>query len=191
MQFTGSVQALPRSVIERMTGRSWRVDCPVPMDELAYLQLSHRDFDGVAKAGELVIAARVAKDVLGVFQRLFEAGFPIAQMRLVDDFDADDELSMAANNTSGFNGRRVAGTDRWSEHAFGLAIDVNPVQNPYLHDGRISPPASAAYLDRGHERPGMALPGGVLVAAFADIGWGWGGTWPGRPDYHHFSASGR
>jgi hypothetical protein len=108
----------------------------------------------------------------------------------VSKYRGSDDASMAADNTSGFNCRFVAGTRRWSMHAYGLAVDVNPVENPYVARSRISPPAGGRYVDRARRRPGMAVPRGVLVEAFAVAGWKWGGHWTGTPDYQHFSTTG-
>jgi hypothetical protein len=113
-------------------------------------------------------------------------------MRLVDNYGASDFASIEADNTSSFNCRRATGQTRWSEHAFGRAIDINPIENPYVYpNGTTVHRASRAYLDRSRSRPGMAMPGGVLVRAFGQVGWGWGGTWVGAKDLQHFSSSGR
>ena len=125
------------------------------------------------------------------FGSLYDAGFPIARMRLVDDYGADDDRSMAANNTSGFNCRRVAGQRSWSQHAYGAAIDINPVQNPYVRRTSVLPAAGRAYVDRTRQRPGMVLAGDPVVRAFAAVRWGWGGGFRSLKDYQHFSASGR
>lgn len=182
---------LPPQVRARMEGVSWRSGCPVGLDALAYVEVSHWGFDGALHAGELVVATGGADDVVSVFADLFDAGVPVERMRLVDDYGADDDASMAANNTSGFNCRTVAGTNRWSEHASGLAIDINPVQNPYVRGGFVAPPAGRAYLDRTDVRPGMAVRPGPIVRAFEAIGWRWGGDFGSLKDYQHFSASGR
>jgi hypothetical protein len=189
--FEGSAMPLPSDVRERMSGVSWHEGCPVALGELAYLQARHWGFDGTVHDGEMVVAAAVADDVLGVLADLFDTRFPVERMRLVDAYDADDDASMAANNTSAFNCRTVVETNRWSQHAFGTAVDVNPVQNPYVQGQQVSPPAGAAYLDRSDVRPGMAVRPGPPVAAFGEIGWGWGGDWVSSKDYQHFSASGR
>jgi hypothetical protein len=188
--FTGEVHPIDDAVRARMP-HSWRPGCPVVLDDLRLLRLSHRGFDGAVHEGELVVHAEVADAVVGVFRSAFDAGFPIERMELVDAYGADDDRSMAANNTSAFNCRRIAGTDRWSEHAYGRAIDINPVQNPYVRGSRVDPPAGAAYVDRGDVRPGMLTADGPVVRAFTDIGWGWGGTWSSGKDYQHVSASGR
>ena len=135
----------------------------------------------------------VASDVVAVFRRLYRARFPIRRMVRVDAYRGSDRASMAADNTSGFNCRfaQAAGPRRWSEHAYGRAIDVNPVENPYVQGTRVSPPSGRAFANRSRPRPGMAVAGGVLVQAFAARGWAWGGRWAGTPDYQHFSTSGR
>jgi hypothetical protein len=140
----------------------------------------------------MVVHEAVASDVVRIFARLYRARFPIARMEPVDRYGGSDDASMAADNTSGFNCRRAIsdGPPRWSAHAYGRAIDVNPVENPYLLRGRVLPPAGQAFLDRSRHRPGMALPGGALVRAFAAAGWGWGGRWTAAPDYQHFSTTG-
>ena len=111
-------------------------------------------------------------------------------MQLVDDFGGDDAASMAANNTSAFNCRTVAGSARWSEHAYGTAIDINPVQNPYVAGSAVDPPAGSEYLDRANVRPGMMVSGGVGVNVFRFVGWGWGGDWSSAKDYQHVSLRG-
>ena len=136
--------------------------------------------------------ATVARDVVTVFRRLYAQHFPIRRIQGVDVYRANDERSMAADNTSAFNCRYAvaSGPRRWSVHAFGEAIDVNPVENPYLEGGIAHPAAGRRYLDRSKVRPGMAVPNGVLVRAFRSVGWQWGGRWSASPDYQHFSATG-
>jgi hypothetical protein len=128
-----------------------------------------------------------------VFRTLYRARFPIRRMRPVDAYRGSDDRSAAADNTSAFNCRAAvtSGPKSWSMHAFGEAIDVNDVENPYLEGARVIPPAGKAYVDRAKVRPGMAVPRGVLVRAFARVGWGWGGYFAGTPDYQHFSTNGR
>jgi hypothetical protein len=170
---------------------SWRSGCPVGPGDLRALQLSYWGFDDRAHTGVLVIHASQVEAVTGVFQRLYEARFPIRRMEPVDVYGGSDEASTAADNTSGFNCRNAvsSGPPQWSAHAYGRAIDVNPVENPYVLGGQVLPPAGAAYLDRNDVPPGMAVRGGELVAAFAAAGWSWGGVWA-NPDYQHFSSTG-
>ena len=172
---------------------SYRAGCPAPPAQLRTLRLAYWGFDGRRHVGALVVHRRVAADVVGVFRRLYAARFPIRRMRPVSAYRGSDDASMAADNTSSVNCRRAVGasSSAWSMHAYGLAIDVNPVENPYVLGGRARPPAGRSYLDRAHARPGMATPGGVLVRAFERAGWSWGGRWAGTPDYQHFSTTGR
>jgi D-alanyl-D-alanine carboxypeptidase len=170
---------------------SYRAGCPVGTAQLRRVTVSHWDFGGRQRIGSVVVRSTVARDVLIVFRRLHAARFPIRRLRPIDAYKARDATSLAADNTAGFNCRYAIapGAKRWSSHAYGLAIDVNPVENPYLDRGLVRPPAGRRYLDRSRPRPGMAIPGGVLVRAFSAIGWSWGGTWS-APDYQHFSATG-
>ncbi len=172
---------------------SWRAGCPVGPAELRLVRLAYWDFAGRRRIGELVVHRDVATDVVAVFRRLYRARFPIRKMVRVDAYRGSDPASMAADNTSAFNCRfaQAAGAKRWSEHAYGRAIDVNPVENPYVEGARVSPPSGRAFANRSRSRPGMAVAGGVLVRTFAAHGWSWGGRWTGTPDYQHFSTSGR
>jgi hypothetical protein len=189
--FRGSIARIDAAQAKRMTGVSWRPSCPVPLRDLRILSLSHRRFDGRVGTGRLVVHEDVARDVLAVFRRLYEARFPIRRMTPVDAYGGSDFRSIEADNTSAFNCRRVEGTSRWSEHAYGRALDLNPIENPYVSGGSTSHRASVPYLDRSRRRPGMAYEGGSAVRAFDAIGWGWGGRWTSVRDYQHFSASGR
>ena len=189
--FRGTIAAIDGARSKRMTGVSWRPGCPVPLGALRLLTMTYRGFDGRAHTGRLVVHRDVSREVVDAFQELYAAGFPIRRMVPVDAYGASDFTSIEADNTSAFNCRYVDGTTRWSEHAFGRAIDINPIENPYVSGGRTSHVASRRYLDRSRHRPGMAVEGGALVSAFDRIGWGWGGRWSGAQDYQHFSASGR
>jgi hypothetical protein len=170
---------------------SYRAGCPLGPAQLRTVRVAYWGFDGRARLGKLVVHQRVAPDVVAVFRRLYGARFPIRRMVPVSRYRGSDDASMAADNTSGFNCRFVSGTSRWSMHAYGLAIDVNPIENPYVSGTRVRPSAGRRYLDRARRRPGMAVEGGVLVRAFAAAGWKWGGHWRGPPDYQHFSTTGQ
>jgi len=170
---------------------SWRAGCPVGPAQLRRVRLSYWGFDGRAHRGSLDVHVSVAGGVVRIFRRLYTARFPIRRMRPVDAYGANDDRSMAADNTSAFNCRFVSSTRRWSMHAYGQAIDVNPVENPYVSSAGVQPPAGRAFVDRSRVRPGMAVAGGTLVRAFAAAGWAWGGRWGGTPDYQHFSTTGR
>lgn len=186
--FESSVQRIDEALKARMA-YSWRPGCPVPRWKLRYVTVSFVGFRGGARRGELVVHRNQAEAVVGVFERLYELRFPIRRMRLVDDYLGDDDSSMAANNTSAFNCRRRSNGTTWSEHAYGRAIDINPVQNPYVYRGVADPPAGAAYVDRSPLRKGMVTRG--VRRAFSSVGWSWGGDWTGVKDYQHFSATGR
>lgn len=190
--FAGNSAPLTAAQRRRMEEASWRLGCPVSLEELRVVSLRHWGFDGMVHDGELIVRADVANDVERAFATIFEARFPIDRMEPVDRFDGDDDRSMVANNSSGFNGREVAlrpGT--WSQHAFGLAIDLNPIQNPYVRrDGTVRPSEAQPFLDREREEPGVIRAGDAVVRAFAEIGWGWGGDWEPHKDYQHFSLSG-
>jgi hypothetical protein len=189
--FRGTISRIDGTLAERMTGVSWRPGCPVHLRNLRLLRLSHWRFDGTVRTGRLIVHADVARELVDVFRTLYRARFPIRRMVPVDAYGASDFRSIEADNTSAFNCRYVEGTTRWSEHAYGRAIDVNPIENPYVSGGSTSHRASVPYVDRSRRRPGMAYEGGVLVRAFDAIGWGWGGRWTSVKDYQHFSASGR
>ncbi len=186
--FRGSVSPVTAATL----GLSYRPGCPVGPDLLRLLRLSYWGFDGRAHRGSLVVNAAVVPAVMRVFARLYREHFPIRRMIPIAAYEGSDDRSMAADNTSAFNCRYAVATGpkRWSVHAYGEAIDVDPVENPYLEAGRLLPPAGRRYADRGVVRPGMAVPGGELVAAFAAAGWQWGGRWTASPDYQHFSATG-
>jgi poly-gamma-glutamate synthesis protein (capsule biosynthesis protein) len=185
--FTGVTGPVPDAVFERMQGRSWVSDdarCP-PRDALAYLQLDHRTLDGGTARGELIVAHRIADETLALFRRLWAIGFPIARMTLIDELGADDLRSMAADNSSGFNFRVVAGTTELSQHALGLAIDLNPVENPWVQTDRFVPAVGAPFLDRTALRAGMIVRPGPVVRILDELGWEWGGDWKHARDYHH------
>jgi hypothetical protein len=171
---------------------SWHPGCPVAPAQLRRLHVAYWGFDGRAHTGVLVVNADAVSDLVHVFARLYAARFPIRRMRPIDAYHGRDEPSLEADNTAAFNCRYAVapGPRRWSAHAFGRAIDVNPVENPYLEGGRVHPRRGRAFLDRSRRRPGMAVRGGLLVRAFAGVGWAWGGRWAGSPDYQHFSATG-
>ena len=190
--FRGSVSALSPAVCQSMTGVSWRPGCPVGLDELRLVRARYLGMDGRAHTGRIVVQRDVATEVVAVLRRLYAARFPIRRMVPVDAYGGSDYRSIEADNTSAFNCRYVDGTTRWSEHAYGRAIDLNPIENPYVTSaGTTSHRASRRYLRRSPYRSGMAVGGGVAVRAFEEAGWGWGGRWSGDRDYQHFSASGR
>jgi poly-gamma-glutamate synthesis protein (capsule biosynthesis protein) len=183
--FTASVAPV------RALGRSWHRGCPVAPRELRLVTLTYWGFDARAHTGQLVVHRDVATSVTRVFRTLYALRFPIRRMQPVDHFGADDDRSMAADNTSAFNCRFVEGTARWSEHAYGRAIDVNPVENPFVSGTHVSPARGRRFADRSLRAPGMIHAGDEVVRTFASVGWGWGGNWRSPKDYQHFSATGR
>jgi hypothetical protein len=188
-RFRARITPIPDDLAAAMTGVSWHPDprCP-PFAELALLRLVHVDPAGGEREGELVVAAALADDLARAFERLHAARFPIARMERIDAYGGSDDRSMAANNSSGFNFRTIAGSDQLSLHALGRAVDINPLWNPYVVAGAIHPPAGAAFLDRADVRPGMIVRPGPVTDAFDAIGWEWGGDWTrGVKDYHHFA----
>jgi hypothetical protein len=176
---------------DRMRGNSWHRGCPVRIKRLRLLRLSFHGFDGERHIGRLV-AHRDAVDALRrTLRSMWRHGFKVRRMKLVDRYGGSDRRSMRRNNTSAFNCRKVSGTDHWSQHAFGRAIDINPVQNPYVRsDGTVIPRKGERFANRSRHHKGMIHAGGNTVRAFSRNGWGWGGYWSSSKDYQHFSATG-
>jgi hypothetical protein len=189
-EFSARVSPLDASTRHLMIGRSWRPGCPVPMRDLRLIRMKIWGFDRKWHRGRLVVNRRYTDEMVRVFKRLYEVRYPIRQMRLVDHFGADDHRSMAADNTSAFNCRAITGGTEWSEHAYGRAIDLNPVENPYVRGGSVAPDAGQEFADRP-DAPGVIHADDEVVRAFAEVGWSWGGDWDSPIDYQHFSASGR
>jgi hypothetical protein len=171
---------------------SWKPGDPVKIEALRLLGVSFWGFDGRGHSGQIVVNADVADAALQVFRSLYAARYPIEHMKLVDAYGADETAIMRANDTSGYNGRWVYGAQGvWSQHAFGHAIDINPLQNPYTWDHHVAPPEGKVYLDRSLHALGMIHSGDAAVRAFQAVGWIWGGTWSSSKDYMHFSPSGK
>jgi hypothetical protein len=190
--YTATIRPLPHGVRAWMNGVSWHPGCPVHLRALRLVTLRYWGFDRRAHRGRLVVHRDVAEKVVGIFRRLYQASFPIRQMRLVDYYGADDRTSMEHDNTSAFNCRWRAGQPGvWSQHAYGRAIDVNPVENPYVWSGGVSPWNGAPFVDRSHRRRGMIFHGDEVWWAFRDRSWEWGGDWTSVKDYQHFSRNGR
>ena len=170
---------------------SWRSGCPVPVEQLRALDVSHWGFDGHVHTGRLIVAANEAAPIVAVMGELYAQRYPIERMQPIDVYGGDDNRSISANNTSAFNCRAVTGGGGWSEHAYGRAIDVNPFVNPYVKGATVLPPEAAAYVDRGRADAGMIHDGDGVVQAFLAQGWRWGGSWTSIKDYQHFSTTGR
>jgi hypothetical protein len=163
----------------------------VSVDELRYITVSHHGFDGEVHTGEMIVNAAEADGVVEVFRQLFAAQYPIEQMRVIRAEEVDDHPTGDWNETTSFVCRPAVGSSNWSQHAYGLAIDVNPFHNPYLRGDLVIPELASSYTARDDARVGMIFDDDVVVEAFADIGWSWGGDWNTLKDWMHFSKSGR
>lgn len=179
--------AVIKPVTAKRLASSWREGCPVGPDQLRLISLNFVGFDGAVHRGELVVNADLATEVARVFADLYFSRFPIERMETVEKYNSDDDASMAANNTSAFNCRPITGGTAWSNHSYGRAIDINPVQNPYIsRSGKVYPPNGAPYVDRTQNVPGMIHAGDTTEQAFTTRGWTWGGFWDTPIDYQHF-----
>ena len=173
---------------------SWKPGCPVPLRDLSYLRLPYIGFDGKKHTGELIVHRTVAREVRQIFGALFKAGYPIRRMRLVSNYGASDFRSIEADNTSAFNCRPVTGGKKWSNHSYGKAIDINPIENPYIsHSGRIAHKASLRYGKNGRKHrthtpadKAIIAKGDRIIKLFKKHGWRWGGDWHSIKDYQHF-----
>jgi D-alanyl-D-alanine dipeptidase len=186
-----SSQPVPDSVFQRMQGRSWPEGCTVSRSDLRYLRLSHFDAGKKEHVGEMVCNKAIANDLLEIFRELYRQQYPIQRIRLIDDYEAQDELSMRDNNTSCFCYRKVSGTTKLSKHATGMAVDINTLYNPYVRTGkdgrRIVEPATAVnYVDRRKSFPYKIVKGDLLHRLFLQHGFRWGGSWRTMKDWQHF-----
>ena len=189
-RFTAVNKPLPDWVIKRMKRHSWREGCPVPLEKLSYIYLKHWGFDDKVHDGRLVVHQEVSKDVVEIFKILFRERFPIEKMKLIDDYKGSDDKSMADNNTSAFNCRSVTGRPGvFSKHSYGLAIDINPLFNPYILKNTILPPAGKDFVNRQLNVKGMIKKGDAVYRAFREHGWTWGGDWFTIKDYQHFQTN--
>jgi hypothetical protein len=189
---SASAPPAPDPTVEPVTatelGATWRPGCPVEPEWLRRVNVAHIGFDGQTHRGELVVHEDLVPEVIAIFEQLYRLGYPVEKIRTVDNYsDADDELSMEDNNTSAFNCRTIPGTNEWSPHAYGRAIDINPLVNPCLYaSGYFEPQNATAYLDRSRTDPGLLHNGDPAMRAFTDRGWRWGGDWAAPFDYQHF-----
>jgi hypothetical protein len=171
---------------------SWREECPVALEGLTYLTMSFYGFDGLSHTGEMLVAAEFADGVVEAFRRLWEARFPIEEMRVQDQAEMDAHPTGDGNVSGSFECRPAVGqSGGWSMHAYGLAVDINPFHNPYTKGEAVAPELASSYIDRSDVRPGMILEGDTAVTAFDEMGWGWGGRWTTAKDWMHFSSNGR
>jgi len=187
-RFASQVRPVPADVARRST---WSPQCPVTLDDLRYVTVSFWGFDDRPHTGELLVHRDAARDLVAVFRQIYRARFPIEEMRIVTPADLDAPPTGDGNNTTAFVCRPSRGTTSWSQHAYGLAVDINPFHNPYAKGDVVLPELASAYVNRDRHRPGMIQPGDQVVTAFAQIGWAWGGSWSSLKDWMHFSANGR
>lgn len=187
-----NIQDIPATIIDQMQHSGvWKQNCPAPIEHLKLLTISHFNFDGLVKSGQIIVLDKLAKSALKIFEELMLIKFPIHQIELMDKYKGNDDQAMKANNSSAFNFRPIAGSDKVSMHSYGLAIDINPVQNPCIvikddHGVEVHPKAGAAFLNRSNIRPGMLEP---VVPIFKKHGFTeWGGNWNTPIDYHHFQV---
>jgi hypothetical protein len=191
--FHAGISSVPTALV---AGKTWHAGCPVPVSGLRLVTVTYWGFDQTVREGRLVVNASAAKDIAWVFGRLFRARFPIQDLRLAAPFDPNADPNTKVDITASFNCRPVVtpagpGTTL-SMHSYGLAIDINPLQNPYVAaDGHTRNKFARPFLDRSKHLAGMIHPGDVVTSAFAHIGWTWGGTWRSGKDYMHFSSNGR
>jgi hypothetical protein len=186
-------EKIKADIKKRIVGKSYKKDCTVPFDELRYVRVLYYGFDEKTHIGELIVNKGIASDIVDIFRELYEKKYPIEQMVLVDEYDADDNTSMAANNTSSFNYRPVPGSTHLSKHALGLAIDINPLYNPYIQytkkDTVILPLEGSKYADRTLDCPYYINKNDLCYKAFTKRGFTWGGFWKTEPDYQHFQKT--
>ncbi len=183
-------EPLPADIIKKITGKSYPVGCDYSLDNLSYLKVLYYDFNKEIQSGELIVNKSIAKATLKVFYELYEAKYEIEKIKLIDEYDANDDLSMADNNSSAFNYRFIDGTTTVSDHSYGLAIDINPLYNPYVRstfgDRNVLPTNGKEYADRAKDFPHKIEKGDVCYNAFINNGFTWGGEWNDPIDYQHF-----
>ena len=185
-RFYFTSEPIPQNVLERMKGKSLPDNALIRVGELRYLTIPYYDFNGLIQTGEMVCNQAVAHDLLLVFSELFQIKYPIHSIKLIDDFDGSDDASMEANNTSCFNYRLVPGTRKLSRHAKGRAIDVNPLQNPWISGKKVYPATASEYVDRTKDFPHKIDHNDACYRIMKTYGFHWGGDWAGSNDYQHF-----
>ena len=187
-----SVSDITPEIFARIQGKSFKDDCTVPLGDLRYLHILHKDLEGNTREGEIICNVYIAYDLMDIFMKLYEAGYPIEKVRLVDEYGADDETSMRDNNSSCFNFRFISHTTKVSKHGLGLAIDINTLYNPYVKEvngKRILEPATAGeYVDRNREFPYKIDHEDLAFKLFTEHGFEWGGDWKSVKDYQHFEV---
>lgn len=186
-------EVIPDSVKARIKGKSYGENCDVPFEDLRYVGVLYWGFDQTSHKGELIVNKEIAKDTVDIFEELYEKKYPIERVELVDEYNADDIASMAANNSSSFNYRNIDGTKKLSLHSYGLAIDINPRYNPYVRgsgkDTIITPQNGTKYADRSLDCPYYINKNDICYQAFIKRGFTWGGEWDSQKDYQHFQKA--
>jgi len=184
------IEEISDELFDRIYGKSYKEDCTVSRDELRYIHVLHKTLEKETKEGELICNVAIAEDLIEIFRQLYDSDYPIEKIRLVDEYDADDERSMADNNSSCFNFRFVSHTTKVSSHGKGLAVDINPLYNPYIKtvDGELSiePANSTDYVDRDGDFPYKIDTDDLCYRLFTEHGFSWGGNWKNSKDYQHF-----
>ena len=190
-EFESKIFDLTEERIEELKKGAWEEGCPISLSDIQSVHLIYLREDGSVQRGELVVARKVASDVESIFRKLYETRFVIHKMNSIEHYGGNDDLSMADNNTSGLNCRNVKGTKKWSQHSYGVAIDINPLWNPYVRNNKVEPPQGKDYLDRTSVMPGLIKSDDLIIRLFREAGWKWGGHWRNSKDYQHFSLTGK
>lgn len=188
--FRATISLVPAEYQRKMVGVSWHAGCPVPIRDLRLITMTYRGFDSKVRMGRLMVHKGISNPTVRAFKTLYANGFPIRRMELIETYKGSDNASMAADNTSAFNCRRVTGSStRWSNHSYGRAIDINPVENPYVKGSTVLPPSGRSFVRRSPVRAGMIPAGSYVVRAFASAGMTWGGNYRTLKDYQHFERT--
>lgn len=184
---------IPDDIFAKMQGKSYKEDCVVPRQDLRYVHVLHKNLEGETLEGELICHKIIADDLVSIFRELYDQSYPIEKIRLIDEYDADDEASMKDNNSSCFNYRTMTGSDKISKHGLGIAVDINTLYNPYIKgtgaDIIVEPSAGAEYADRESDYPYKIEEGDLCYELFIEHGFEWGGSWNSVKDYQHFELS--
>ena len=184
-----AVLSLDEERINAMTGKSYQEGSPVSLEDLRYLQVLYKGLDHNVHIGGLIVHYKVAEELLDIFKELYDADYPMDKIRPIYHYEANDDVSMEDNNTSAYTFRVVSGSTHLSKHSYGIALDINPIQNPFVQGDHVSPEAGQAYMDRNLPQPGMILEGDPCHQAFKSRGWTWGGDWNTKTDYQHFQKN--
>lgn len=183
-------EPLSENIKKYITGKSYKENDIIDYDDLRYVVVKYINFNNEECEGELIVNVKVADDVLNIFKELYDASYQIEKINLIDKYDANDDESMQNNNTSAFNFRMIDGQETISDHSYGIAIDINPLYNPYVRSGfgnrNVLPVNGTAYADRSNEFEHKIVKGDLCYNTFAKYGWKWGGEWESPTDYQHF-----